>query len=169
MNAKAAPDNVRTYKIILWCLFALYFLALTAIILFKYGGMTNVGGLNLVPFDWMKPHASSSAAFKNVFGNFALFIPLGLFLPLLFPKLGPVKTTLAGLLLSLAYEVIQYTTSIGVADVDDLILNTCGAAFGALLYWLATGRAKSPRQRFRAGFLTIVLSSVICAAALLFY
>lgn len=70
----------------------------------------------------------------NIFGNIAVFVPLGFFLPLLwrrFDRLLP--TVLACSLFSLLIEVIQYPLHRGT-DIDDLILNTLGALFGYLIF-----------------------------------
>lgn len=69
----------------------------------------------------------------NVGGNLAAFVPLGLLLPLVLPRVAPAsRAALAGLLLSLAIETLQLGTGRRTFDVDDLILNTAGAAAGAL-------------------------------------
>jgi len=42
--------------------------------------------------------------------------------------------TLSGFALSLFVEVVQLITKVGCFDVDDLILNTLGAAVGYILF-----------------------------------
>ena len=75
-------------------------------------------------------------------GNLALFVPLGLFLPLLWKKAQGWRTPALGLGLSLLIEFIQLFIDRG-CDVNDLILNTMGAAAGFLLFLLL--RAFFPR------------------------
>ena len=41
---------------------------------------------------------------------------------------------ISGFLLSLTVEVIQLITKVGCFDVDDMILNTLGAALGYVLF-----------------------------------
>lgn len=73
----------------------------------------------------------SDHAFRNLAGNIVLFIPLGLFLPALFPKQRSFRililTTAAVIS---AVELLQAFTLLGTCDIDDLILNTAGAAAG---------------------------------------
>lgn len=72
-------------------------------------------------------------AFTNIFGNLVLLAPLGFLLPLFWRYFGSAKHTIlfaAGL--SLSIELIQLVAG-GVTSVDDLILNTAGAAIGFLL------------------------------------
>ena len=70
-------------------------------------------------------------AIVNLFGNIALFVPLGYFLPRLWTALRKWwRTWLATLVIMSAVEVIQLLTLRGICDVDDLILNLLGAALG---------------------------------------
>ena len=72
----------------------------------------------------------------NFFGNIAMFVPIGLFLPMLCPKRSFGKTLLAGLGISLLIELCQIPLGRGV-DIDDLWLNALGAAAGYALFALA--------------------------------
>ena len=66
--------------------------------------------------------------------NVFLFIPLGLFLPLLYYKFDKVgKVLLAGFLISLSVEIIQMF-GCGATDINDLITNTVGACAGYGIY-----------------------------------
>ncbi|OIQ58590.1 VanZ like family protein [Moorella thermoacetica] len=75
----------------------------------------------------------------NILGNVVLFIPLGIFIPLLDERFHSlVKMGLLGLGCSAGIEVIQYLSgSSRAADIDDIILNTIGAAIGYGFFALA--------------------------------
>lgn len=76
--------------------------------------------------------------FYHVAGNMIWFVPLGLLGAAAYPKLRHWRVLLsvaAGL--SLAIEILQWCFATGVSDVDDVLLNTLGAAFGLLLWQLA--------------------------------
>ena len=98
---------------------------------------------NLVPF---RIFADSAAQIQhnhnfgyfvvNFLGNIAMFVPIGLFLPVLSPKCTLSKTLLAGLGISLLIELCQIPLGRGV-DIDDLWLNALGAAAGYALFLLA--------------------------------
>lgn len=80
----------------------------------------------------------------NVLLNVALFVPLGLLLPLLHRAFRRwYAATGAGLALSLGIELAQLFTMRGMFDVDDLINN----ALGALLGWSVTELALRLRAR----------------------
>ena len=91
---------------------------------------------NLIPFVNMCDYARVYDAFRNIAGNVAMFVPTGIILPLAYKDIDTFrKTVLAGFLLSLAIELSQLLTR-RVTDVDDLILNTAGAAAGYIIYAL---------------------------------
>ena len=70
-------------------------------------------------------------AMINLAGNVVMFIPLGFFLPRIFPKLrGFFKTFFSCTLLIVAVELLQYYTFLGTCDIDDLILNMAGVCIG---------------------------------------
>lgn len=73
----------------------------------------------------------------NVFGNVAMFIPLGCGLPALFPRLGSfLRTAILTFGISLLAETLQLLLKVGCFDVDDLLLNTVGGCIGYLIYYL---------------------------------
>ena len=86
----------------------------------------------------------------NFLGNIVAFMPLGILIPL--NRLRPttawhVATWSA--LLSAGIEVVQYVSGRRVADVDDVLLNTCGGLIGYAFYrgWLRiTSKASPPRS-----------------------
>ena len=68
----------------------------------------------------------------NVVGNTAMFVPAG-FLTAMTLGWGVRRVSVAGLVLSVAIEPCQLALGRS-ADVDDLILNTTGAAIGAIVW-----------------------------------
>jgi glycopeptide antibiotics resistance protein len=96
---------------------------------------------NLVPFKTLSgfvfrfDHYNFDTWFYNTFGPFIIFIPLGFLLPYVFLNLKTLKITLCfSFLLSICIEVMQFVTKLGVLDIDDIILNSGGAAFGFFIF-----------------------------------
>jgi glycopeptide antibiotics resistance protein len=85
-----------------------------------YAGSTNA------PIQWIN-------FLGNIFGNIILFIPFTFITIWVFRMSGFFKIAGLACLLSISIEVAQYFTGLGVADIDDVILNTAGAAIGFLL------------------------------------
>lgn len=73
----------------------------------------------------------------NLLGNVLMFVPLGLFLPRLWPRLCEFRRFLMSVAaVILIIELLQLFTLLGSCDIDDLILNVLGAAIGYRIYKL---------------------------------
>ncbi|HET7187999.1 MAG TPA: VanZ family protein [Gemmatimonadaceae bacterium] len=85
------------------------------------------------------PAGSTARAFcvHNARGNVMLFFPLGILLPLVWPRLRFWRGMQIALALSVSIELLQYLSSaLGSyrsADVNDVILNVVGAGLGLAL------------------------------------
>ena len=127
-------------------LFILYVLLLIYFLFFseEYGRAAEVQQeyrYNLVPFVeirrfWIyREQLGTFAVFSNIFGNVIGFLPFGFILPVIFRRMNSgFLICISGFLLSLTVEVIQLVTKVGCFDVDDMILNTLGAALGYVLF-----------------------------------
>ncbi|MBT8207639.1 MAG: VanZ family protein, partial [Acidimicrobiia bacterium] len=94
--------------------------------------------INLVPFasiTQLIQHTNTQVAFTNIVGNVVLFMPLGFLLPILFRSLQrPWPMIWRGAAISVAIELMQLITRARAVDIDDVILNTLGAALGFAIY-----------------------------------
>ncbi|RCW44923.1 VanZ family protein [Paenibacillus prosopidis] len=95
---------------------------------------------NLVPFQTIKryivhhDHFNFEIWFKNLFGNIVLFIPIGVFLPLLNTKYRRVSALTGATIIMIAVvELIQLLSRVGSFDIDDIILNSLGALLGLMM------------------------------------
>ena len=133
----------RTLREVLLCLLCAYGIALGWQILapaygwhpldFLTRGMARV---NLTPLATLRLfyRAGGTAAKINLLGNVLVFLPLGLLPPLIWKKYRSfLHGLLPGFLFSLSAECLQYFTGRSV-DIDDLLLNTLGAALGWLVW-----------------------------------
>ena len=104
--------------------------------------------VNLVPFDTVKlylhvleePSLSGLIphAVVNLAGNIVMFIPMGILLPAVFPKLNRFWKTVAVTALVIALvELAQLVMLVGSCDVDDLLLNVMGSAIGYGIFRLS--------------------------------
>lgn len=71
-------------------------------------------------------------------GNILCFLPMGFFLSL--GRKGPGRVFLEALGLILAIELVQYVTTLGYFDIDDIVSNLLGVGLGWLLYRLLRRR-----------------------------
>ena len=94
--------------------------------------------LNLIPFRQFYEVYSASGIYgmsffaANIFGNIGLFVPVGFFILLLW-NVKIRRALLYGCLISCCIEILQLPL-VRVTDIDDVILNTLGAALGCLIY-----------------------------------
>ena len=93
--------------------------------------------LNLIPFIYLFDYPTVKEALLNLVGNIAMFIPLGVVWPLVFPELSTHgKAIAAGVGISLTIEVLQLPFFDRASDIDDLILNSLGFLIGYGIYLL---------------------------------
>ncbi len=110
----------------------------TATLGFGVGDADAGTRINLEPFVEIRrglAHDAYDATAANLYGNVAMFVPLGMLLVWLWssPLLARVAmATTAGVGLSVVIELIQLTMR-RVADIDDVILNGTGALLGAVV------------------------------------
>ena len=139
----------RKLHLIFFCVYSAFMLYL---LFHRAGGIEGMdywkqirANLNLEPFHTIRlflkvlnNQTYSSTAFINLGGNVIMFIPLGFFLPRVYPKLQKFwKAILATVLIITAVELAQLFTLLGSCDIDDLILNVLGAALGYGIHKLA--------------------------------
>lgn len=113
--------------------------------------MTGIGSIKAFSprFVWI-PFAEMIRGPVDAVLNVFLFLPLGLFLPLLYERYNRISSVaLAGFLLSLSVELVQMFGR-GATDINDLITNTVGACLGYCIYKLLSKLIqKELREKFR--------------------
>lgn len=135
----------KKYVIIIF--FVSYLILLIKVIVFKYPTVMWFSSMhevsvrqqfangNFVPLKTILNYISGeptwNIAIRNIVGNIILFIPLGLFVPIIYRRLITLKHVLViAFLLSVALESAQGLLRAGAVDVDDVILNVLGAVVG---------------------------------------
>lgn len=100
--------------------------------------------LNLKPFVYLFDYPTMREALRNLIGNTAMFVPLGIVWPSVFWKLNTHrKVIVSGFCASLCIEILQLPFYNRASDIDDLILNTAGFIIGYGIFLLLrkmTGR-----------------------------
>ncbi len=129
----------RALRITPWVLLAMTTVGiLVATLGFSVGDPDSQADINLEPFVEIRRGlraGASDAVAANVWGNVAMFVPVGLLLMWLWtsPLIARViMSTIAGAGLSIIIELTQLTLH-RVADIDDVILNGSGTLLGALV------------------------------------
>lgn len=136
-------------KTLFWVAFAIYVMLVIGIMFLggRYGrsdGETLWAyisrSVNLIPFKTICSYivsGYSSLAMRNIGGNLLLFLPMGFFLPILFPVFRKLWRTVLTICATVLFaESLQLLLRRGIFDIDDLILNLTGALCGYFIYWL---------------------------------
>ena len=148
-SAYALPEQRRLLKrVFFWALFAYYVFILLEMLFFDVGfgrAISNRAGswqeyleasFNLNPLEtisiyiqgWQRGYVNVGNMMINIAGNLLAFVPMGLLLPVLFPRM---RRVLAFILVIAAIivlvELMQMLTMTGSCDIDDFILNMLGA------------------------------------------
>jgi len=143
--SKAYNSN-KPMKINLYIFFIVYLILVITLTLFdaswgrsgiKIKSLHNVSKyINLKPFKTIKSFLmvfdsylySTKDIMLNLFGNLSAFMPMSIFLPLIFKKQNKFYVFLFTMILFVGcIEGLQLATGSGRCDIDDLILNVGGA------------------------------------------
>ena len=133
---------------LLYCIFIFYILLLIKILFLSRVSLSELFNsnrpvfmsVNLIPLHSIMQYMNGGTdtlrrfAFANVVGNVVIFIPMGIFLPILKKDKRTAVNLLFIFLISLFVEIIQGLLGLGVTDIDDVILNCLGGWIGILGY-----------------------------------
>lgn len=89
-------------------------------------------------------------------GNFVAFIPFGILIPLLF-RCNFIRFITLFILSITIIEILQMLSRLGSFDIDDIIINTLGAAVG---FW-AQRLVQRDRDKFKGIFRIMLIAIVI--------
>lgn len=141
-------NNQKLKKEVTWILFILYIVFLLSTIFYtKLTTGTIYPELNIksniIPFtsiiETITLLLTKSQGLYYVFNylilDIILFIPLGLFLSILFPKTKKIKKLIViCLTISIIKELLQLLLNVGMFNIDDIILNLAGAIISYIIF-----------------------------------
>ena len=147
MDGKQRKAKKIIKLIISWLLFIGYLVVLSYFLFFsEYYGRTEPSSeyrYNLELFTEIRRfivHRETlgmRVVIVNLVGNVAAFMPLGIILPILNQKNARFfRILVLSMFFSGLIELLQLIYHVGIFDVDDIVLNTCGAVLGYFVYLL---------------------------------
>ena len=109
-----------------------------------------------IPFHSFFEAKKKPELYRTMLMNIFLFEPIGLSLPNILPKKAHpvVITVIIAILFSVIIEAAQYWFCLGRCEIDDVIMNTLGAAVGGIAYG---NRLRKILERLRTNGLHIQL------------
>jgi len=147
MGGKQGKARKIIKLIISWLLFIGYLIVLSYFLFFsEYYGRTEISSeyrYNLKLFTEIRRFIvyrntlGMQTVIVNLVGNVAAFMPLGVILPILNTKNARFfRILVIAMFFSGLIELLQLVYHVGIFDVDDIFLNTCGAVLGYFVYLL---------------------------------
>ncbi|HFU4465316.1 TPA: VanZ family protein [Streptococcus suis] len=123
-------------------LFCTYLVLLTWMIVFKFDlsilyGRYGFASINFIPLAGTAVY-DGVLDFPEILFNIVSFIPFGIYMEMLFRKASWTRNLFVIMLVSLAFEIIQYFLLLGVADITDLLANGLGGAIGINIMYVLT-------------------------------
>ncbi|NRG69157.1 VanZ family protein [Streptococcus suis] len=123
-------------------LFSTYLILLAWMIVFKFDlsilyGRYGFASINLIPLAGTAVYGGV-LDFPEILFNIVSFIPFGIYMEILFRKASWIVNLFVIMLVSLAFEIIQYFLLLGVADITDLLANGFGGAIGINIMYVLT-------------------------------
>ena len=142
-------------------LFLIYLALLVWIILFKLqfsiSDLDKIRSINCIPFHYDK---EIGAAFHltEVLENFLIFVPMGIYLQMLMPKVKLYAKIMMIAGTSFLLETTQYVLAIGRSDITDVLTNTVGGLLGLIVYLMV---ARLIGNRIKANRLFSILAGIV--------
>lgn len=147
-------------KVFLLTIFIIYILVLAKVTLLGRGSFYSNRRIYPLFYSYIQAYNQSSfREWRNLVLNIVMFVPFGMLLPCVFPRMQKAyKTYLAGFCTSFFIELLQYVLNRGVCELDDWMNNTIGTMIGYgvfSIFFFMIGKIKKKRK-------TGKISTVLC-------
>jgi len=104
------------------------------------------GKANFIPFKSIGPYLvgypSWPIAILNLAGNIIPLMPIGFLVPFIYRKMTWRKSLVLAVMFGLVFETTEKVFSVGIFDVDDIILNALGVMIGYFIFAFFEKRSK---------------------------
>ena len=142
-------------------LFLIYLALLVWIILFKLqfsiSDLDKIRSINFIPFHYDK-EIGVAFHLTEVLENVLIFVPMGIYLQMLMPKVKLYAKIMMIAGTSFLLETTQYVLAIGRSDITDVLTNTVGGLLGLIVYLMV---ARLIGNRIKANRLFSILAGIV--------
>lgn len=122
-------NRLTAFLLFVYMVLLFWIIVLKLNINFSYKG--KAGNINLIPYS-QPLILNGKVDYGEMILNVLVFIPLGVYVGILFRKTSILKKFLSFFLISFIFEILQYILRIGAFDITDIINNTLGGIIGFL-------------------------------------
>ena len=142
-------------------LFLIYLALLVWIILFKLqfsiSDLDKIRSINFIPSHYDK-EIGVAFHLTEVLENVLIFVPMGIYLQMLMPKVKLYAKIMMIAGTSFLLETTQYVLAIGRSDITDVLTNTVGGLLGLIVYLMV---ARLIGNRIKANRLFSILAGIV--------
>ncbi len=157
-------NKLTTLLLVIYSVVLFWIIVLKLNISFSYKGTQNV---NLIPF--REPLLYNGRIdYNEIFLNILIFVPLGLYVGILFKKLSISRKIFSFFMVSLFCEVCQFILRIGAFDITDIINNTLGGIIGLLFFKVLEKAFNSPVKAQKLINIIATICTIIIVSTLLY-
>lgn len=163
MKSKANLLTFGLYLIYLVVLFWIIVLKLS--VRFTYMGQQR--SMNLIPYN-QPLMLNGKADMGEIILNAIVFVPMGVYVAILFKKWTAIKSILFFAFSSLMLESIQYITALGAFDITDIINNTVGGTFGLFLFKILEKLSRNSLKAQKIVNIVALLATIVFISLFLY-
>ena len=157
-------NKLTTLLLVIYSVVLFWIIVLKLNISFSYKGTQNV---NLIPF--REPLLYNGRIdYNEIFLNILIFVPLGLYVGILFKKLSIARKIFSFFMVSLFCEVCQFILKIGAFDITDIINNTFGGIIGLMLFKVLTKVFGNARKAQKLINIIATIGTILIVSTLLY-
>jgi len=131
MAANSKSDRLTYSLFFIYLVILFWIIVLKLSVRFTYMGQQR--SMNLIPYN-QPLMLNGKADLGEIILNALVFVPMGVYVAILFKRWSAIKSILFFALSSFVLEIIQYITALGAFDITDIINNTLGGTFGLFLF-----------------------------------
>lgn len=131
MAVNSKPNRITFGLFFIYLAVLFWIIVLKMSVHFTYMGQQR--SINFIPYN-QPLMINGKADLGEIILNALVFVPMGVYVSILFKKWSAIKSILFFTFSSLMLESIQYITALGAFDITDIINNTLGGTFGLFLF-----------------------------------
>lgn len=157
-------NKLTSLLLIIYSVVLFWIIVLKLNISFSYKGTQNV---NFIPFREPLLH-NGRIDYNEIFLNILIFVPLGLYVSILFRNLLTAGKIFSFFMVSFFFEILQFILRIGAFDITDIINNTLGGIVGLLLLKAITKVFNSPIKAQKLINIIATIGTILIVSTLLY-
>lgn len=148
-------------KMFLYAISICYATIVLGAVFLNRNGLYGVSNLHLFSSYKEAYHKMEISLFRNIILNILLFVPLGFLLPMYSDKLKKIyKAVSIGFAITLAIEIIQYITKLGIFEIDDVFNDTLGTLIGYCVFMIYNCLRTKENRKYIIAYMVPMIATI---------